>query len=197
LCRLLSARTGAARRTPVEGRRRSPEEAVNARARGAVLRRSTLSLWAALLTLAGGCRAPANQPEEPVAEAKTTRRDGSIVVTVVYDNYPYDKRLQTAWGFACVVTGAPKTILFDTGGDGRILLANMRACGIKPDEIEAVVLSHVHADHTGGLEAFLQANHNVTVYMPQAFPEQLKRLARTGGGPTIAATRPWNPSAGC
>lgn len=112
------------------------------------------------------------------------------MVTIVYDNYPYDKRLRAAWGFACVVTGVEKTILFDTGGDGGILLANMRTCGIKPDEIEAVVLSHVHADHTGGLDAFLQANSGVTVYLPKMFPERIKRQARKAGAVLVESEGP-------
>jgi 7,8-dihydropterin-6-yl-methyl-4-(beta-D-ribofuranosyl)aminobenzene 5'-phosphate synthase len=132
------------------------------------------------------------------AEAKATREEGAIVVTIVYDNYPYDERLKTAWGFGCVVTGVEKTILFDTGGDGGILLANMRACGIGPEEIDAVVLSHIHADHTGGLNAFLEANSDVRVYLPKVFPEGIKRQVRKAGaqlveteGPCKVADRAW------
>ena len=154
-------------------------------------RRVALNLWGALLALASGCRAAPDHPRElPMTEAKTTHKGETIAITIVYDNCPHDKRLKTAWGFACVVTGVQKPILFDTGGDGNLLLANMRACGIKPDEIEAVVLSHVHADHTGGLEAFLQANRDVTVYMPKVFPERLKRQARTAGAALVETEGP-------
>ena len=38
-----------------------------------------------------------------------------LTITVVYDNNPYKEGLQTGWGFGCVITGAEKTILFDTG----------------------------------------------------------------------------------
>lgn len=128
---------------------------------------------------------PRVNPAERTADHKQ-RKD--LAVQIVYDNYPFDKRLKTAWGFACVVTGLEKTILFDTGGDGRILLANMKACGIEPKTIDAVVLSHNHYDHTGGLGAFLEANGRVSVYLPKVFPEGLKREGR-GAGATVVETR--------
>ena len=40
---------------------------------------------------------------------------GKLRITVVYDNNPYKEGLTTSWGFACVIKGAEKTILFDTG----------------------------------------------------------------------------------
>ena len=111
---------------------------------------------------------------------------------IVYDNYPFDQRLKPAWGFACVITGTEKTILFDTGGDGDILLSNMRACGIEPARIDAVVLSHMHADHTGGLNAFLEANNDVTVYLPEVFAEGLKRRVRKAGATLVETNEPCN-----
>ncbi len=77
------------------------------------------------------------------------------MITIVYDNNLPDKRLQTAWGFACVIEGLAETILFDTGGNGKLLLSNMAAAGFNPEQIDSIVLSHIHADHTGGLHAFL------------------------------------------
>jgi 7,8-dihydropterin-6-yl-methyl-4-(beta-D-ribofuranosyl)aminobenzene 5'-phosphate synthase len=104
--------------------------------------------------------------------AKTLLKD--LTLTVVYDNNHYGKALQTAWGFSCVIQGAQKTILFDTGGDGAVLLGNMQKLGIDPLEIDAVVLSHIHSDHVGGLAEFLRKNPHVTVYLPKSFPEDFK-----------------------
>jgi 7,8-dihydropterin-6-yl-methyl-4-(beta-D-ribofuranosyl)aminobenzene 5'-phosphate synthase len=56
-------------------------------------------------------------------------------ITVVYDNNPYKKELTTSWGFACIIKGAEKTVLFDTGGDSDVLLKNMKQLGIDPKEI--------------------------------------------------------------
>ena len=55
-----------------------------------------------------------------------------LVLTVVHDNYPCVDSLKTAWGFSALVTGAEKTILFDTGCDGTLLLENMASLQIDP-----------------------------------------------------------------
>jgi 7,8-dihydropterin-6-yl-methyl-4-(beta-D-ribofuranosyl)aminobenzene 5'-phosphate synthase len=110
-------------------------------------------------------------------------------LTVLYDNHEHTPGLRTAWGFACLVEGLEKTILFDTGGDGRILLGNMERLRIIPTVVDAVVLSHVHADHTGGLLAFLGRNPEVTVFMPKSFPASLKRDAKRAGATCIDVSR--------
>jgi 7,8-dihydropterin-6-yl-methyl-4-(beta-D-ribofuranosyl)aminobenzene 5'-phosphate synthase len=99
----------------------------------------------------------------------------NISITVIYDNNPYKEGLETSWGFSCVITGTKKTILFDTGGNGQLLLENMSKMGIDANDIEIVVLSHIHGDHTGGLEGFLKKNPKVTVYLPESFPKGFKK----------------------
>ena len=49
-----------------------------------------------------------------------------VELRVVYDNYPGGETLRTAHGFACVVRVGDRTVLFDTGGSGQILLENMQ-----------------------------------------------------------------------
>jgi 7,8-dihydropterin-6-yl-methyl-4-(beta-D-ribofuranosyl)aminobenzene 5'-phosphate synthase len=93
-----------------------------------------------------------------------------ITLTILYDNLALDPRLQTAWGFACLVETREATILFDTGGDGPTLLWNMAVLGHDPGAVDAVVLSHRHADHVGGLEALLAVNSQAALYLPQSFP---------------------------
>ncbi len=100
---------------------------------------------------------------------------GSINVTVVYNNVEYDKNLTTAWGLSCVIQGMEKTILFDTGGDGAILINNMKKLKIDPTSIDVVVLSHIHADHTDGIWDFLRVNNKVTVYILSSFPQNIKK----------------------
>lgn len=93
----------------------------------------------------------------------------AIELTVVYDNKAVCEGLRTAHGFACVLRDAGGTVLFDTGGSGQVLLENMRALGIDVGEIDAVVLSHMHWDHIGGLDALLAASPGATVHLPAAF----------------------------
>ena len=56
------------------------------------------------------------------------------------------------FGWSCLVRirsqGDTHTILFDTGVGKNTLLHNARALGVQLKEIEAVVLSHGHPDHT-------------------------------------------------
>lgn len=102
-------------------------------------------------------------------------------ITVVYNNVPYAPGLTTAWGFAAVIAAGPTTLLFDTGGDGPTLLGNMQQLGIDPTSIDAVLLSHIHGDHTGGLADLLGHRPNVTVYMPRTFPDVFRRAVERRG----------------
>jgi len=98
----------------------------------------------------------------------------TLSITVVYDNYQVDPRLTTSWGFACVVASPSHTVLFDTGGNGSILLSNMEKLGIAPEDIDIVVISHIHGDHVGGLAGFLERNGDVRAYIPSSFPNSIR-----------------------
>lgn len=108
-----------------------------------------------------------------------------LSITIVFDNYSFDDRLKTAWGFACVIDGLEKTVLFDTGLDGEILLSNMRILGMDPKDIDIVVLSHEHGDHVNGLESLLKVNSDVSVFMPPSFSAKLKAAARAAGARVV------------
>jgi len=107
-----------------------------------------------------------------------TERGEAVTFTVVYDNNPFDPRFRTAWGFACWVETPDGVVLFDTGGDGPTLLNNLAEGGMDPRAVDAVVLSHIHGDHTGGLTALLDAGARPTVYVPASFPPSFKESIR-------------------
>jgi 7,8-dihydropterin-6-yl-methyl-4-(beta-D-ribofuranosyl)aminobenzene 5'-phosphate synthase len=113
-----------------------------------------------------------------------------VTITVVIDNNAYRPGLETTWGFACLAQRGDRSILFDTGGDGRMLLSNMSALGLDPGGLDTVVLSHAHTDHTGGLDALLKANPDVTVYLPQAFPVDYKEKLRERGTQLVEVSSP-------
>jgi len=106
-------------------------------------------------------------------------------LTVVCDNAPFVEGLRTSWGFCCLVECKKRTILFDTGGDYDVLSYNMSRLGIDPKTINAVVLSHAHSDHTGGLPGLLRSNPNVEVYLPASFPHDIKDVVRSSGADLI------------
>ncbi|MCK9326628.1 MAG: MBL fold metallo-hydrolase, partial [Bacteroidales bacterium] len=87
-------------------------------------------------------------------------------ITILYDNTLFQENLKPDWGFSCLVEAYGKTILFDTGANGAILLENMEKLQISPSSIDDIFISHTHFDHIGGLSAFLNHNSNVTVFLP-------------------------------
>jgi len=134
------------------------------------------SLW--ILALAPGFLAGETKGEETMSAPTVL---SGVTLKVVYNNYGGPEGLTTDWGFACVIEGAEKPILFDSGGNGRILLDNMARMGIRPDSIAMLAFSHIHGDHTAGMPEFLHASPHVAVFVPPSFPSDFKeRVTATG-----------------
>ncbi len=102
----------------------------------------------------------------------------STFLRIIYDNRLHQEGLATGWGFSCLIDHEGKRILFDTGDNGQKLLFNLKALEVKPESIEAIVLSHNHWDHTGGLEEVIDRNKELVVYFGDAFPESFKQSLR-------------------
>ena len=100
---------------------------------------------------------------------------------IVYDNHSYKEDLEKDWGFSCFIEGLEKTILFDTGKNGHILLSNMGKLGIRPEEIDLVFLSHAHKDHTDGLDILLTKNSKIEVWLPNFFSSSFKESVKSAG----------------
>jgi metal-dependent hydrolase (beta-lactamase superfamily II) len=98
-----------------------------------------------------------------------------VRITIVYDNTAVSEGLAAEWGFAAWIEYGEHTVLFDTGPDGTALLGNMAQLGLEPEDIDVVVLSHIHGDHTGGLTALLGTGIQPVVYAPAAFPEAFQQ----------------------
>ena len=70
-----------------------------------------------------------------------------------------------------------KRILIDTGAGELFskaagsLIGNMRAAGYRPEDIDAILLTHIHADHSGGLSVNgKRLFENATVYVDKRDP---------------------------
>jgi 7,8-dihydropterin-6-yl-methyl-4-(beta-D-ribofuranosyl)aminobenzene 5'-phosphate synthase len=109
----------------------------------------------------------------------------ALRITIVFDNNPGAEDLGTSLGYGCVVEGLEKSILFDTGSEGRLLLSNMHRLGLAPEDIDIVVLSHEHWDHIGGLKDFLHRNSRPTVFLPTDFSFDFKKSVAAAGASVI------------
>jgi len=104
-----------------------------------------------------------------------------ITLTVLYDNYKYEEGFKNSWGFSCLIEGASQTILFDTGSKDGNLMHNFKAAGKDPRDVDMIILSHNHGDHTDGIVEFLESKTGIDVYMPQSFPEEFKKEIKSLG----------------
>ena len=88
-------------------------------------------------------------------------------ITIIFDNRSSRSGLKTGWGFSALIeTDHTSPVLFDAGNDGMALLHNMEELGIVPENIGTIIISHAHADHTGGLLRILRINNQSTIYLP-------------------------------
>ena len=90
------------------------------------------------------------------------------IVTLV-ENEVAQKDLKQKHGLCLYIETEQHKILFDLGPD-ETFLHNAEQCGVDVKAVDIVIISHGHADHGGGLSAFLQVNHTAKIYIhPDAF----------------------------
>lgn len=80
----------------------------------------------------------------------------NLDITIICDNYVDKPVLKAMHGFSCLVEYQELKIIFDTG-QGSDFVDNLIKLGIHKYHIDALILSHGHYDHTGGLK-FLDQN---------------------------------------
>lgn len=74
----------------------------------------------------------------------------SVTLTTLSENTAGRPDFMAEWGQSILVQTDGCTVLFDVGGSN-VALANADRLGIDLTKIDAIVLSHGHHDHTGGL----------------------------------------------
>ncbi len=119
------------------------------------------------------------------SSASPTLRVSSVKhlhIVVLVDNHADPKqRCLSAWGLSLYIETDNTRILFDTGPDPELLLYNAKAMGIDLAKLSAVVISHEHGDHVGGLKAIAELNKSVPIYIPSGMSLFSKRWIKSLG----------------
>lgn len=103
-----------------------------------------------------------------------------ITVTVLVENTARGAGILGEHGLAWWIDTGTHRVLFDTG-QGLALRHNARVLGIDLATADAIVLSHGHYDHVGGLEAVLPMAPRAALYLhPRALEP---KYSGSGGGP--------------
>ena len=77
------------------------------------------------------------------------------IITLSENTAPTKGNLIAEWGLSFLLKTEKETILFDTGRNISVCY-NAQLLGIDLNEIDKIVLSHSHSDHTGGLRQILE-----------------------------------------
>ena len=99
-------------------------------------------------------------------------------------------------GNAALVSCGDTHVLLDAGISARRISAGLRALGVNPEELSAILITHEHSDHIAGLQV-LTKKLRVPIYATAptcrqlcyrvAFPEDLVRPQEAGSGVQIGS----------
>ena len=88
-----------------------------------------------------------------------------INVTVLVENTAFGPGARGEHGLAFWIEAGSKGVLFDTGPGPDVLVHNAEHLGIDLASTDAVVLSHGHYDHTGGLMEVLKRAGKIPLFL--------------------------------
>lgn len=145
--------------------------------------------------------------------------DPALIQSLLARSFQDDPKNVSATVQAYLVNTGAKLVLIDTGAGGHWggptlgkLVQNLKASGYKPEQVDLVLLTHLHADHVGGIyQNGKRVFPNATVMMKKAdadfwlskeimakAPEEAKiffTVAQDAAAPYIAAGK-WRPYEG-
>jgi 7,8-dihydropterin-6-yl-methyl-4-(beta-D-ribofuranosyl)aminobenzene 5'-phosphate synthase len=81
------------------------------------------------------------------------------------------ERFIRRWGISFLIG---EDVLFDTFGDARVFMKNVRKFNIDLSKIKHIVLSHDDWDHVTGLWEILPGRNDITVYICPGFHQEIK-----------------------
>ena len=136
-----------------------------------------------------------------------------LKITTLADNLVMTKCLGQ-WGLSFLLElvdrkGVPRKIMFDTGGHKKSLLQNIKQLKIELSDLDCIVISHGHGDHTAATVEIAEAAGSVKVYahphtfLPRFYVDKTGKRRKHGvpkgegieeiervGGKVILNTRP-------
>ena len=100
---------------------------------------------------------------------------------ILMDNTPDSEgRLQCEHGLSLMFSVGGQQWLLDTGATG-LFAENAQQIGIDLNDIDYLVLTHAHYDHTGGLEVFLKENDHAPVFLSDKITDNSYYSKRNDG----------------
>jgi len=114
----------------------------------------------------------------------------SICITTLVENTVHQRGLRAEHGLSFHIQWGGHSVLFDTG-QSDLLLQNAGVLGLDLGRLEAVVLSHGHDDHCGGLKAVCSLSPHTRLHLHPAataakFSTNQENIARSIGMPAVA-----------
>ena len=86
----------------------------------------------------------------------------NIKITTLVENCVKGRGLMAEHGLSMLIEREGNLVLFDTGASS-LFIDNAKYLGKEIEDIDFLILSHGHSDHTGGLKAFLNLNSKAKV----------------------------------
>lgn len=100
----------------------------------------------------------------------------SVRVTVLVENTAFGRGTRGEHGLAFWIEAGSQRVLFDTSQTPEVLVHNAEQLGIDLAGADAVVLSHGHYDHTGGLREVLRRAPGTRLFLhPGALARRFTR----------------------